>query len=340
MGLYLNPDCKQVLELIEKGEYVDKSDQIKKLNKNITWSTNNVLITRPPGFGKTLSVQLAAAYYSKALDTRASFSKLKISKDAEFESYFNKYNVIFLDIKQLDKSAREQGITDVVSYINQVVIAELRENFEGIKSDEISLANALYGIFEIAKERFVFIIDEYDYFRRAYENDNELLRYYDCFLIGLFKGSLASNYIALAYLTGVLPIKFYGNQSGLNNFSNYCMDFLSSNVEHNLFNERDITKLCLDNNMNINTIFQWYGGYNPTGSSNLCNPNAVMKAIKRKRIDYYCRKYEGNELIKRLINSDIPKVKENILKLIDGESLKVSTGLFLNDLTSITAYSA
>lgn len=40
---------------------------------------------------------------------------------------------------------------------------------------------------------------------------------------GLFKGSQPSRYIALAYLTGILPIKRTMTQSALNNFDEYTM---------------------------------------------------------------------------------------------------------------------
>ena len=43
------------------------------------------------------------------------------------------------------------------------------------------------------------------------------------FLRGMFKGSEPSKYIALAYLTGILPIKKLKTQSALNNFEEFTM---------------------------------------------------------------------------------------------------------------------
>ena len=43
------------------------------------------------------------------------------------------------------------------------------------------------------------------------------------FLRGLFKGTEPTKYIALAYLTGILPIKKMKTQSALNNFDEFTM---------------------------------------------------------------------------------------------------------------------
>ncbi len=67
---------------------------------------------------------------------------------------------------------------------------------------------------------FVFIIDEWDcVFRLAKEDMGVQKRYLD-FLRGLFKGS---EYVELAYMTGILPIKKYGEHSALNIFDEYSV---------------------------------------------------------------------------------------------------------------------
>ena len=79
-------------------------------------------------------------------------------------------------------------------------------------SDMLSQINAQTG------KRFIVIIDEWDVLVRDEANNQSVQEEYINFLRGLFKGSSATRYIALAYLTGILPIKKLKTQSALNNF--------------------------------------------------------------------------------------------------------------------------
>ena len=57
-----------------------------------------------------------------------------------------------------------------------------------------------------------------------YVKGSELEKNYIKFLKALFKGEAKSiKSIALAYITGILPIKKFNSQSALNNFDEYTM---------------------------------------------------------------------------------------------------------------------
>ena len=78
----------------------------------------------------------------------------------------------------------------------------------------------LEKIFNMTDKGFIFIIDEWDcVFRMAKERSDIQKNYLD-FLRGLFKGA---DYVELAYMTGILPIKKYGEHSAINIFSEYSM---------------------------------------------------------------------------------------------------------------------
>lgn len=49
----------------------------------------------------------------------------------------------------------------------------------------------------------------------------EVQEEYIDFLRGLFKGTLPMRYTALAYLTGIFPVKKFKTQSALNNFDEF-----------------------------------------------------------------------------------------------------------------------
>ena len=56
-------------------------------------------------------------------------------------------------------------------------------------------------------EKFVIIIDEWDYILNNFSNNQEILNDYVTFIESMFKGIQTTSYIGLAYLTDILPIK-------------------------------------------------------------------------------------------------------------------------------------
>ena len=64
------------------------------------------------------------------------------------------------------------------------------------------------------------IIDEWDAIFREYKDDKEGQKKYLDFLRDWMKDK---EYIALAYMTGILPIKKYGKHSALNMFREFSM---------------------------------------------------------------------------------------------------------------------
>ncbi|HIU66762.1 MAG TPA: AAA family ATPase [Candidatus Caccomorpha excrementavium] len=97
MGRYLNL-CNEEFRSMIKGIYVDKTEMIAFINS--TPGTNNKLtcVSRPRRFGKSHAAKMLCAYYDDVCDSRALFEGLAISRDASFETYLNKYHVIYLDI--------------------------------------------------------------------------------------------------------------------------------------------------------------------------------------------------------------------------------------------------
>ena len=80
---------------------------------------------------------------------------------------------------------------------------------------------SLDDVFSDSKVPFVFIIDEWDRIMREKKEDAQSLKLYLEWLESIFKDQ---SYIALAYMTGILPIKKYGNQSALNMFNEFFND--------------------------------------------------------------------------------------------------------------------
>ena len=60
--------------------FVDKSEIIENLNKQIKTSGKFICITRPRRFGKTINAMMLETYYSKNANSKEIFDKLNISK--------------------------------------------------------------------------------------------------------------------------------------------------------------------------------------------------------------------------------------------------------------------
>ena len=86
--------------------------------------------------------------------------------------------------------------------------------------DETDLVRTLKDIFSQKREKFIFIIDEWDSIFRVHRDNATAQKEYLDFLRDLLKGQ---PYVALAYMTGILPIKKYGQHSALNMFKEYAM---------------------------------------------------------------------------------------------------------------------
>ena len=110
------------------------------------------------------------------------------------------------------------------------------------------------------------MIDEWDCLFREYEQDKESQKKYLDFLRFWLKDK---DYIALAYMTGILPIKKYGSHSALNMFMEYSMTDPGNLAEFFGFTEEEVKKLCEEYAMNFEEAKAWYNGYGLISHSRL-----------------------------------------------------------------------
>ena len=149
---------------------------------------------------------MLAAYYSKGCNSEEMFSGLDISRESDFKTHLNKYDVIHLDIQWF--LANCDDVDNVVAFITKSVQDELREIYPGIFPDEeISLSECLSRIRNAVGQKFIVIIDEWDVLIRDEAANKKVQEKYFNFLRAMFKGTEPTKYIQLAYLTGILPIK-------------------------------------------------------------------------------------------------------------------------------------
>lgn len=203
MGIYLNPDNIDFQKSLNSEIYVDKTELIKYTNKVINTEQQNICVSRPRRFGKSMAANMLVAYYSRGCDSKEMFSKYKIAADPSFEKHLNKYNVIHINmIKYLEEA---QNINDMIRFIQEDIIDEIIDEMPDIKMPRrVNLVNVLDKAFVQFKIPFIFIIDEWDCIFRKNKDDSKAQKDYLDFLKVLLKNQ---SYAALVYATGILPIK-------------------------------------------------------------------------------------------------------------------------------------
>lgn len=206
MGRFLNPDNGAFQTTLKSEIYVDKSELIAYTNKVIGTEQAFICNSRPRRFGKSITANMLSAYYSKGCDSEEMFKSLKISQMGSFKQYLNQYDVIHFDVQWCMMDAG--SVDDTVDYINEGILEELTKKYKDIIPASAKTAyGAMSYINAATGNKFIVIIDEWDILIRDEANNQKVQEKYINFLRGMFKGVEPAKYIALAYLTGILPIK-------------------------------------------------------------------------------------------------------------------------------------
>ena len=334
MGRYLNPGNEGFAETVSSEIYIDKTDMISYTNRVLESESKYVCVSRPRRFGKSIAAKMLVAYYSKGCDSREIFEKLSISKQPSFDKYLNKYDVIRLDIQWMYSVAENK--IPLIEFIQDEVIRELKEIYpEYVNEEEHSLAIALSDIFHGAKRKFVIIIDEWDCVFREEKKNEQLQESYIGLLRSLFKGVLAEETIALAYMTGILPIKKYGTQSALNNFNEYTMVDPSIMAPYMGFTEHEVKELCQRYSMDYEEARKWYDGYKLRKAGHIYSPKSVVEAMYRQEYGSYWTSTETYESLKSYITGNFDGLKDAVIRLLAGQNCQLEAGTFQNDMTSM-----
>ena len=329
MGRFLNPDYSAFKDVLDSKIYVDKTELLEYTNSVINTTSKFICNSRPRRFGKSITANMMTAYYSKGCDSRQMFSKLKISEKDSYEENLNKYVVIHFDVQWCIEPAG--SVEKVVSFITENVINELRVTFTDICPKDITLPDMLSRIYDATGRKFIVIIDEWDVLIRDEANNQRVQEEYIKFLRGMFKGVEPTKYIALAYLTGILPIKKLKTQSALNNFTQFTM--LSSSVlaPYVGFTQEEVISLCERFGHNYEEVKKWYDGYR-LGQYHIYNPNAVVNLMLLGEFQSYWSQTGTYESIIPLINKNFDGLKTAVIAMISGDEVNVRTATFQNDM--------
>lgn len=333
MGRFVNPDSSAFQVALNSRIYVDKTGLMEYTNSVLDTTNAYICNSRPRRFGKSYAANMLAAYYSKGADSEQMFSGLRISKDADFKKHLNKYDVIHIDIQWF--LANCDDVNNVVKYVTEAVLDELREVYPGILPIEVfGLPDALSRIKDKTGQKFIVIIDEWDVLIRDEAANNKAQDEYINFLRGMFKGTEPTKYIQLAYLTGILPIKKEKTQSALNNFDEFSMLSAGDLAPYVGFTEKEVKELAEEYHQDFDEVKRWYDGY-LLNEYQVYNPRAVVSVMLRGEFKSYWSETASYDAIVPLINMNYDGLKNAIIEMISGAEVRVNTATFKNDTVNI-----
>ena len=124
--------------------FVDKSEIIEKLNKQINKIGKYLCITRPRRFGKTINAMMLECYYSKNADFKNIFDNLNISKCDSYEKHLNKHNVVYLQLNELPDVSTNVTYDEFINRYEKLLFEDIQELWPNINIDK---NNALSDVF-------------------------------------------------------------------------------------------------------------------------------------------------------------------------------------------------
>ncbi len=354
MGIYLNPGNQRFQMAVNSEIYVDKTEMIRYLNTVVNTNQRYISVSRPRRFGKTMAADMLCAYYDREADSRALFSERKVAsvtpdvrQSMEWDAYMGKFDVI--RIVMTDFIKKDLPVQESLHRLVKRLLDDLEEAYPAVKYDETDFFYSLDKFYRRSGTPFVITIDEWDVVFRVRKEDKEGQTRYLDFLRDWLKDR---EYIALAYMTGILPIKKYGEHSALNMFTEYSMTTPMQLARYTGFTEEEVHELCDQYHMKYEDISRWYDGYMVSDriplearesyrqgeygghKISLYSPLSVVEAMSTGFIRNYWNKTETYEALAEYIRKDFDGLKEAVALLMDGGRLQIDISGYQNDMTT------
>lgn len=355
MGIYLNPGKTAFEEAVNSEIFVDKTEMIRYLNSVIKTEQKYVCVSRPRRFGKSMAARMLCAYYDREADSRSLFEKCKISKcagevsDLKWDKYLGEFDVIRLVMTDFFKKG--VPIDKGLEKMQKLVVRDLAKAYVQVDFfDKDDLLQSFQDVYSEKKTQFVIIIDEWDAIFREYKEDKDGQKKYLDFLRDWLKDK---EYIALAYMTGILPIKKYGKHSALNMFTEYSMIQPRQLAPYVGFTSIEVEEKCKEKKLDYSGFKSWYDGYRlsnrasdemiPEGESvddtvyreyEIYSPYSVVNAMLSKQFGNYWNQTETYEALQQYIDWNFEGLKEDVAVLMEGGKIPVDITGYQNDMTT------
>ena len=342
MGIYVNPGSESFQLAHNSDIYIDKTGLIEILNRSIGKENHFFAVSRARRFGKSMAAGMIDAYYSRGCDSEDLFSGYKIAGTQDYKTHLNKYNVLHFDTSTFLNAARTPE--DVIPLMDSTLLTDLNREFPYLaENNPDNTPAALSLIYEIEKIPFVVVVDEWDCIIRDEKDNEKLIIQYLKYLRGFFKTEESKKFLALGYITGILPIKRFDGESAMNNFIEFTMISPKQLAPYFGFSEEEVLGLhASEPVISMDEIRRWYDGYvmkhitpsKETEYLHIYNPNSIVRAFTDGECESYWKNTGAFAGLNNYIAINMDGLKDTVLRLLAGETCHVDTSGFQNDLTS------
>ena len=330
MGTYLNSITPYTLYKSESLSpyFVDKTLMLRELFPYVSAGNRHICITRPRRFGKTIMANMISSFFQKASDSSDVFDSLAISQVDDYRRYKNQYNVIRIDFSKMPRNC--DSYTQYIERIEALLIEDVKEAYPQVKINEAdAVGDILESVFVQCGEKFIFVLDEWDFiFHRDFINEIDKEKYV-AFLSNLLKDR---PYVVLSYMTGILPIAKYSSGSELNMFAEFTMVNSPMFGEYFGFTDDEVDDLYRryivecdrqhkEKSVTRKGLRDWYNGYYTKSGERVYNPRSVVFALQFNNLANYWTSSGPYDEIYYYIRNNISDVRDDLALMISGESV-------------------
>ena len=350
MGTYLNPGKAAYQMAVNSEIFIDKTEMIQYINSVVNTQQRFVSVSRPRRFGKTMAADMICAYYDREADSRALFEKRKLAQTAGWDEFLGKFDVIHLVMTRFFKS--RITVNEALTNMQKIVIRDFKRAYPDVElMSDTDLIQTIDDVYTAKDRQAVIVIDEWDAVFRERPDDKDGQTEYLDYLRDLLKDN---RHVALAYMTGILPIKKYGQHSALNMFMEYSMMAPRQLAPYTGFTEEEVKALSKKYDMDFGDISNWYDGYLVSDRIppekreeyregkydghrfSIYSPLSVVESMTTGVIKDYWNKTETYEALAEYIRKDYDGLKDAVALLMDGGRLTIDTSTYQNDMTTFT----
>lgn len=330
--------------------YVDKTEMIADLLRN--WGEVN-LFTRPRRFGKSLNMNMLKSFFEIGCDKNL-FQGLKISKEKELcETYMGQFPVIFISLKGVEGLSFEAACKGLANIIGMEALrfsflkdsSKLTEDekalysgYTNVKEGDFVTASNIDSLISSLKrlsallekhygKKVILLMDEYDvpldkaFQYGYYEEMIALMRN----LLGNVLKTNSSLYFAV--LTGCLRISKESIFTGLNNLK--VMSITNAQFDEYFgFTDSEVKEMLgyYGLSEHYDSVKSWYDGYRFGNEDIYCPWDVIshcdnLRADSNARPEDYWSNTSSNSIVRRFIDKANGKTKDEIERLIAGETI-------------------
>ncbi len=334
MGVFLNPGPGLLRRGRNSNPYVDKSMLIAHLNSVVNTEHLYVCVSRPRRFGKSMAANMISAYYDRTVDGAAEFAGLAIASDPSFDAQRNGYDVLKLNM-QLFWTKSRHNVVAMLDELRGAILFDLLLEYRDLRfRNENDMVEVLGSIYAQTGRQFVVVIDEWDCIMRESADDHEAQKAYLDFLRAWLKDQ---PFLALAYMTGILPVKKYGSHSALNMFDEFSMVDPLEMAPFMGFTSGEVVALCQEWGRDLGECKAWYDGYRLPGVGEVYAPRSVVRAMQSGEFSSFWTQTETFEALRKYIDMDFDGLHGKVVELMGGGRIEVNTQTYSNDMTTLNS---